>query len=137
MKKEDLQNMLKFINRNGSIMRIIDIDGDQLFPMIDSFIVQAVAGQAITVQWREVGYDFGPQYIHTVDFVKFEIDDFTEDKYDGKQIFIFDAVDDIGRAYHCEMIAKEVEPGPYASWKQWNKYKTDNKELFDYLERAF
>lgn len=134
--KMRIQRLLRLFNERGSRMVVFGEAGKRLFgELVDSFAVTRIAphfdaGGKHTrsdfwLLWKSVGYNNGWQYAHTVKIVKVRVRDTLEDCW-----LIVDLTDDYGRRYHVELIEPITEPDYARDWRDWQKYKAENGEMF-------
>ncbi len=73
---------------------------------------------------KALGYHEGFQHAHTIKVVRWSQED----------TCLLDLVDDRDRRFHIELIFPELEPDLEADWKQWQAYKTENREMFERID---
>lgn len=127
-----LQGLFDHFNVDGSWMSATDADRKEIWrDFIDSYTVTRIsphfdAQGSITktdfwLMFKWVGYNNGFQYTHTIKVVDWG----REDTYE------LDLKDDLGRIYHIELIMDIAEHDYVVAWKEWQKYKEENRQLFD------
>ena len=138
--KKRLQDLLRLFNERGSRMEAFGDDGKRLFgELVDSYRVTRLAPHFdaqgkhtrsdFWLLWKSVGYNNGWQYAHTVKIVKVQVRDTLEDCW-----LIVDLTDDQGRRYHVELIEPISEPDYARDWRDWQKYKAKNAEMFERID---
>lgn len=124
------QKKLLLMNRNGSIMKCSDDDGELFTTIVDSMIITRKESDNLWLFWKAAGYDQGQQYAHTIKITNLTIDDSVNDKDSGKQWVSLIFSDDKGRRYTLEMILPSLFPQEYKHWVKWTKYRNEHQKGF-------
>jgi len=130
--KAKLQALFEPFNERGSWMRLSEKGMTTLvLGLVDSFLVTRVApqfdagGQVKKVDFwlffKMAGYHHGFQFSHTIKVVAWSQDD----------TYLIDLVDDFGREYHVELLFPTLDLEYVADWKDWKKYKAENRDMFE------
>lgn len=133
--KAKLQRPFDEFNKKGSWMEMREGDDEPLnFGLIDSYIVTRVAPHFDTIgnvtkidfwlMFKSAGYNNGWQYAHTIKVVDWN----QEDGY------LIDLTDDRGRSFHIELLFPTQDVDMVADWKDWQRYKTENKAVFELID---
>ncbi len=133
--KARLQTLFDEFNMGGSFMVMHEGNYDPLkFGLIDSCVVTRVAphfdaqGNVTKTDfwllWKSVGYNNGFQHAHTIKVVDWSQDD----------TYLIDLIDDRGRRHHVELIMDVSEPDYVVSWRKWQRYKADNRAMFEQID---
>ena len=136
-----IQSKFMLCNENGSQIHCFE-DGTLLFStMADSFTVIRLAphfapdgtytGADFWLFWKEIGYQEGFQYAHTIKVVHHEIDDILVDAHNQSESWLSaELTDDRGRRYRIEVIEPVSEPDFARRWREWQKFRESNAALF-------
>lgn len=87
--------------------------------------------------WKEVGYQEGFQYSHTIKVVDVEVEDEMTREIEGKSVkawIIVKMVDSDGRVHRFELIVPNQEKAQADLWKDWLAYRNQNKEFLEKLD---
>lgn len=135
--KARLQALFAGFNRQGSWIEIRERGEEPLrLGLVDSYTVTRVAphfnsaGEMTHADFwllfKTAGYDQGFQYSHTIKVCRWEQED----------TYLIDLFDDRDRRFHAELIMEVSEPGMVEDWKDWQKYKAENKERFEAADQS-
>ncbi len=83
--------------------------------------------------WKELGYQEGFNYSHTIKVIQSSVDDMLTGQSGGTEInawLIVELTDDLDRVYHLEMIEPVSEPSFAKEWEEWQVFRKDNRDLF-------
>jgi hypothetical protein len=138
--KARTQGLLRLFNERGGRMEVFDEDKKRLFgELVDSFTVTRIAPHFdaqgkhthsdFWLLWKSVGYNNGWQYAHTVKVVQVTVRDTLENCW-----LIVDLTDDRGRRFHVELIEPISELDYAHDWRDWQKYKAANAEMFAHID---
>ena len=130
-----LQAIFEPFNKGGSWMSLTEPGLEAVcLGIVDSYTVTRVAphfdakGEIKRIDFwlllKAVGYDEGFQHAHTIKVVKWSQED----------TYLLDIVDDRKRKYHLELIFPDQEPDPASDWKQWRRYKAENRDRFERID---
>jgi hypothetical protein len=133
--KDRLQSLFDEFNRDGSWMKVSEGEYTPLMlGLIDSYTVTRVAPHFDTqsrvtktdfwLMWKSVGYNNGFQYTHTIKVIEWSQDD----------TYLLDMTDDRGRCHHVELIMNVSEPHYMISWRIWQEYKAENRDMFERID---
>jgi hypothetical protein len=133
--KARLQKLFDEFNAKGSWMEMREGDDEPLdFGLIDSYIVTRVAPHFDSagnltktdfwLMFKSAGYNNGFQYTHTIKIVDWSQED----------TYLLDFADDRGRRFHIELLFPTQDVEMVADWKDWQRYKTENRRLFDTID---
>ena len=132
---ERLQTFFEPFNKNGSWMSLFEPGREAVrLGIVDSYSVTRVAphfdakGEIKRIDFwllfKAVGYDEGFQHAHTVKVIRWS--------QDGT--YLLDLVDDRTRKYRIELIFPDQEPALDSDWKQWRRYKMENRDRFERID---
>lgn len=133
--KARLQRLFDEFNIKGSWMEMREGNDEPLdFGLIDSYIVTRVAPHfdaagSVTktdfwLMFRSAGYNNGWQYAHTVKVLDWSQED----------AYLIDLVDDRSRRLHIELLFPTQDVEMVADWKDWQRYKAENKATFEQID---
>lgn len=133
--KGRLQALFEPFDKGGSWLSLLEPGREAVrLGIVDSYTVTRVAphfdaeGEIKRIDFwllfKAVGYDEGFQHAHTIKVVKWSQED----------TYLLDLVDDRTRKYRIELIFPDQEPALAYDWKQWRRYKMENRDRFERID---
>lgn len=142
--KARIQKQLHWFNERGCRLQIREHGGENFIDTIAAELTVTriaphfdAAGKVIRTDfwllWKELGYQEGFNYSHTIKVVNVSVDDTLTAQSDGAEInawLIAELTDDLNRIYHLEMIEPVSEPAYAKQWETWLAARKDNRNMF-------
>ena len=133
--KARLQRLFDEFNTKGSWMEMREGNDEPLgFGLIDSYLITRVAPHFDTagrltrtdfwLMFKSAGYNNGFQYTHTIKVIDWSQED----------TYLIDLMDDRGRKFHIELLFSTQDVEMVADWKDWQRYKAENKAMFEQID---
>jgi len=146
--KRVLQDFFYLLNLGGCRIKIFDGDKE---PFIDTIAVELTVTRIAPhfdakgdylnsdfwLLWKELGYQEGLQYAHTIKVVGYRIEDAKDSLYEGRYIRAWlaaELTDDLGRTHRLELIDDCADPNQAYDWKQWQKFRDSNKDMLQRVD---
>lgn len=142
--KARIQKQLHWFNERGCRLQIREHGGEKFIDTIAAELTVTriaphfdAAGKFIRTDfwllWKELGYQEGFNYSHTIKVVNVSVDDTLTAQSDGAEInawLIAELTDDLNRIYHLEMIEPVSEPAYAKQWETWLAARKNNLDIF-------
>ena len=146
--KARIQKQLHWFNERGCRLKIRERGGENFIDTITAeLMVTRIAphfdasGKIIRTDfwllWKELGYQEGFNYSHTIKVVKVSVEDTLTAQSEGRDInawLIVELTDDLDRIYHLEMIEPVSEPAHAKQWEAWLAFRKNNRDLFQRMD---
>ena len=147
--KRVIQDFFYHLNDGGCRIKVFDGSST---PFIDTIAVQFIVtriaphfdskGDYLSsdfwLLWKEIGYQEGVQFAHTIKVVACRVEDAKDAMVDGRDIRAWlsaDLTDDLGRRHRVELIDSCAEPNQAYDWKQWLKFRDNNKVMLNQIDQ--
>lgn len=138
---QNIQAKLRMFNENGNRIQCIEDDKLLFETMADSLTVTRIAphfapdgsytGADYWLFWKEIGYQEGFQYAHTIKVIHHKIEDSLVDAHNQSESWLSAVLtDDRGRRYRTEVIEPVSEPDFARKWREWRQFRESKADLF-------
>lgn len=146
--KARIQRQLHWFNERGCRLLIRERGGETFIDTITAELTVTriapnfdASGKIIRTDfwllWKELGYQEGFNYSHTIKVVNVSVDDTLTAQSAGAEInawLIVELTDDLDRIYKLEMIEPVSEPAHAKQWEAWLAFRKNNRDLFQRID---
>jgi hypothetical protein len=146
--KARIQRQFHWLNERGCRLQIRERGGENFIDTITAELTVTriaphfdASGEIIRTDfwllWKELGYQEGFNYSHTIKVVNVSVDDTLTAQSGGSEVnawLIVELTDDLDRIYHLEMIEPVSEPAHAKQWDAWLAFRKNNRDLFQRID---
>ena len=146
--KSRIQKQFHWLNERGCRLQIRERGGENFIDTITAELTVTriaphfdASGEIIRTDfwllWKELGYQEGFNYSHTIKVVNVSVDDTLTAQSGGSEVnawLIVELTDDLDRIYQLEMIEPVSEPAHAKQWEAWLAFRKNNRDLFQRID---
>lgn len=146
--KARIQRQFHWLNERGCRLQIRERGGENFIDTITAELTVTriaphfdASGEIIRTDfwllWKELGYQEGFNYSHTIKVVNVSVDDTLTAQSGGSEVnawLIVELTDDLDRIYQLEMIEPVSEPAHAKQWEAWLAFRKNNRDLFQRID---
>lgn len=146
--KSRIQRQFHWLNERGCRLQVRERGGENFIDTITAELTVTriaphfdASGKIIRTDfwllWKELGYQEGFNYSHTIKVVNISVDDTLTAQSGGSEInawLIVELTDDLDRIYNLEMIEPVSEPAHAKQWEAWLAFRKNNRDLFQRID---